>query len=179
MDFCGVQALLDEGLSSIEFRRELASLPLVEPQSRNIQAQLSRTHRCHPAEPAAARPHDYASLQQLLVLANMEFYNALLIEQGTTRNPTACKPCVRLQSDSCRCSPSCTTTWKGRKAVERKQHERPATLVLLHYKCLYSDAGGLQIRQNDQSVPIRIRVRYYFCGFCVRMLSWKFANRLF
>ena len=24
----------------------------------------------------------------------------------------------------------------------------PATLVLSHYKCLYSDAGGLQIRQN-------------------------------
>ncbi len=27
----------------------------------------------------------------------------------------------------------------------------PATLVLSHYKCLYSDAGGLQIRQNRET----------------------------
>ncbi|MBR6141428.1 MAG: ORF6N domain-containing protein [Bacteroidaceae bacterium] len=66
-------------------------------------------------------------------------------------------------------------------SIEQHQTETDEKVnqILLHYKCLYSDAGGLQIRQNDQSVPIRIRVRYYFCGFCVRMLSWKFANRLF
>lgn len=55
MDFRWVQTLFDEGLPSPEVWRELAAIPLMESQSRDFQAQLPRTHRCHTAEPVATR----------------------------------------------------------------------------------------------------------------------------